>query len=136
MTSDRTGRLYVADARNQRVQVLADTQNAHIVKKPEPSLPPLHISDDKFNQHIVLTKVSRPLQMINTPDRIKYAISKNMLLEEIKAEMAIKLGLKKEALSHYIQVVEEERLTKGQIKLTVSIPKEIPLETNVILSRM
>ncbi|MNC97640.1 hypothetical protein D3C83_153600 [compost metagenome] len=59
-----------------------------------------------------------------------------MILEEITAELAFKFGIKKDALSGHIQIEAEEQLSAGQIKLTVSIPKEIPLESNVFLSRM
>ena len=59
-----------------------------------------------------------------------------MVLDEMKSELAFKTGMQKDALSNYLQVEAEERLSSGQIKITVSIPKEIPLESSVILSRM
>ena len=138
VTMDRTGRIYVADAHNKRVQVLADEKNTALAFEPEPALPPLQYSDteDAAEQRIFVTRISRPLEMVNTPERVKYAISKNMILEEIASELAFKMGIKKDALSGHIQIEAEERLNAGQIKLTVSIPKEIPLESNVFLSRM
>jgi DNA-binding beta-propeller fold protein YncE len=138
VTMDRTGRIYVADAHNKRVQVLADERMSAIAMEPEPALPPLQYFEPQegSEQRIFVTKVSRPLELVNTPDRITYAISKNMILDEITAEMAFKLGIKKDALSGLIQIEAEEQLEGGLIKLTVSIPDEIPLESNVILSRM
>ncbi|HLF18713.1 MAG TPA: NHL repeat-containing protein [Candidatus Omnitrophota bacterium] len=88
---------------------------------------------------IYLTKISKPLEMVSASDKIKYAMARKLTLEEAQKELAFELGVDAAELSSYMKIESEELMATGQIKLTVSIPKEIPfetLETKDILSRM
>lgn len=102
------GKIYVSDYLVDKVQVFRYNNNEKLKEG-----------------YFLLTKVSKPLNMLNSSENIRLAMSRKLLLADLKNEFIEKIGVLEEDLQNVFKVEEEIVLGNGQLQMTISVPKSI-----------
>lgn len=110
------GKIYVADYLVDKVQVFR-----------------YNIKDKSEKEFLMLTRISKPLNMENSSEEIQNAMSRKLLLVDLEKEFIEKIGVAKEDYESTFKIEEEIILGNGLIQMTISIPRSIiPKQYTVI----